>query len=166
VTGLANGPHTLTIQVTGQKNVASTAAIIVVDAFDVITPATRHEDTDPAIGYAGGWLQGNIDHPYSEGSGALSTAAGDQATFSFTGTSVSWIGWRGPQGGMARVLVDGALAADNLDTFAPTEGTQNVIFTRTGLAAGAHTLTIQATGTRNPASSGTGIAVDAFDVTP
>jgi hypothetical protein len=159
-TGLANGTHTLTIQVTGQHNLASTAAIIVVDAFDVITPATRHEDTDPAISYTGGWLQGNIDHPYSEGCGALSTAAGDQATFSFTGTSVSWIGWRGPQGGTARVLIDGALAANNVDTFAPTptEGTQNVIFTASGLTPGAHTLTIQATGA--------GVVVDAFDVTP
>jgi hypothetical protein len=167
-TGLANGTHTLTIQVTGQQNPASTGAIVVVDAFDVITPGTRHEDTDPAISYSGAWALGNIDHPYSEGSGALSTAAGDQATFSFTGTSVSWIGWLGPQGGMARVFVDGALANGNVDTFVPTptEGTQNVIFTASGLTPGAHTITILATGTGNPASTGTGVVVDAFDVTP
>jgi len=159
-TGLANGPHTLTIQVTGQNNLASTNAIIVVDAFDVITPGTRHEDTDAAISYTGAWARGNIDHPYSAGSASLSTAAGDQATFSFTGTSVSWIGWRGQQGGMARVFLDGALAADNVNTFVPTpaEGTQNVIFTTSGLTPSAHTLTIQATGP--------GVVVDAFDVAP
>jgi bacillopeptidase F len=69
---------------------------------------------------------------------------------------------------MARVFVDGALANGNVDTFVPTptEGTQNVIFTASGLTPGAHTITILATGTGNPASTGTGVVVDAFDVTP
>ncbi|HET7766805.1 MAG TPA: Ig-like domain-containing protein [Burkholderiales bacterium] len=164
--GLAEGAHTLTIQVTGQKEAAATAAIVNVDAFDVTTSRTRHEDTDPAITYTGGWVHGNIDHPYSEGTAALSTASNDQATFVFTGTSVSWIGFRGPQGGIARVLVDGNLVAGGVDTYSPTEGPQNVLFSQSGLASGSHTLTIQAMGTSNPASSGTAIVVDAFDVTP
>jgi len=50
-----------------------------VDAFDVTTSGTRHEDTDAAIIYSSGWALGNIDHPYSEGSAALSTASGAQA---------------------------------------------------------------------------------------
>ena len=156
---LADASHTLTIQVTGQKNPAATAAIINVDAFDVTTSGTRHEDTDAAIIYSSGWALGNIDHPYSEGSAALSTASGAQATFSFTGTSVSWIGFRGPQTGVAQVTLDGSVVAASLDTFAPTEAPQSTVFTLSGLAAGAHTLTIRAT-------SGTAIVVDAFDVAP
>jgi hypothetical protein len=79
---------------------------------------------------------------------------------------VSWVGLRGSQGGIARVLVDGNLVAGGVDTYAPTDGPQNVLFSQSGLASGSHTLTIQATGTGNPASSGTAIVVDAFDVTP
>jgi hypothetical protein len=164
--GLADGTHTLTIQVTGQKDPAASAAVINVDAFDVTTSGPRHEDTDPAITYTAGWVRGNIDRPYSEGTAAVSTASNDQATFVFTGTSVSWVGLRGSQGGIARVLVDGNLVAGGVDTYAPTDGPQNVLFSQSGLASGSHTLTIQATGTGNPASSGTAIVVDAFDVTP
>src|SRR6266853_1896481 len=54
-TGLADASHTLTIEVTGEKNPASQAAVIVVDAFEVTAPGTRHQDTDPAIAYGPNW---------------------------------------------------------------------------------------------------------------
>ena len=165
-TGLVNTSHSLTIEVTGQKDPSATAAIVNVDAFDVTTPGTRHEDTDPAITYTAGWSMGNRDQPYSEGTAALSATPGDQATFIFTGTSVSWIGFRGPQSGMARVILDGSVVADSVDMFAQTNGPQEAVFTLPGLTNASHTLTIQVTGSQNPASTGTSIVVDAFDVTP
>src|SRR5712691_8498628 len=116
-TGLADTSHTLTIEVTGRQNPAAMTAIVVVDAFDVITSGTRRQETDPAITYTAGWLQGNRDHPYSEGTAAVSTIPGDRATFTFTGTSVSWIGFKGPQAGIARVILDGTVVADSLDTY-------------------------------------------------
>jgi hypothetical protein len=165
-TGLADTSHTLTIEVTGRQDPAALRATVIVDAFDVITSGTRRQETDPAVTYSAGWLQGNRDHPYSEGTAALSVLPGDQATFSFTGTSVSWLGSLGPQNGTARILLDGVLAADNVDTYAPEDGPQNVVFKLSGLPAGAHTLTIEVTGNKNPASTGIAIVVDAFDVTP
>jgi hypothetical protein len=139
-----------------------------VDAFDVITSGRRRQETDPAITYTAGWLQGNRDHPYSEGTAAVSTIPGDRATFTFTGTSVSWIGYRGPQAGIARVILDGTVVADSLDMFipSPSEGPQEAVFTIPGLAAVNHTLTIEVTGSKNPASLGLSIVVDAFDVGP
>ena len=167
-TGLADTSHTLTVEVTGRQNAAAATAIVVVDAFDVITSGTRREETDPAITYTAGWLQGNRDHPYSEGTAAVSTIPGDRATFTFTGTSVSWIGFKGPQAGIARVILDGTVVADSLDMFIPfpSEGPQETVFTSPPLAAGNHTLTIEVTGSKNPASLGLSIVVDAFDVTP
>ena len=41
-TGLADAVHTLTITSTGRKNAGSSAARVVVDAIDVITPGRRH----------------------------------------------------------------------------------------------------------------------------
>jgi len=106
----------------------------------------------------------NRDRAYNGGAAAESNTPGAQATFTFTGTGISWIGVRGPQTGIARVFLDGALAAE-IDTYAPTEGIQHTDFTRRGLAAGTHTLTIQVTG-KNPASTNFWVLVDAFDVTP
>ncbi|HEX9367346.1 MAG TPA: Ig-like domain-containing protein, partial [Vicinamibacterales bacterium] len=165
---LANTSHTLTIEVTGRQNPAAATAIVVVDAFDVITSGRRREETDPAITYTAGWLQGNRDHPYSEGTAAVSTIPGDRATFTFTGTSVSWIGYLGPQAGIARVILDGTVVADSLDMFvpSPSESPQKAVFTIPGLAAVSHTLTIEVTGSKNPASLGVSIVIDAFDGTP
>jgi hypothetical protein len=161
-TGLANTSHTLTIEVTGQQNAASQNALIVVDAFEVTSPGTQIQETDPSIAYGSGWVQGNRDKAYSEGASAESQTVGAQANFTFTGTGVGWIGARGPQTGIARVFVDGAFVQD-IDTYALTEGPQHTDFTAAGLAPGTHTLTIQVLG-RNPASSNFWILIDAFNV--
>jgi hypothetical protein len=163
-TGLAATSHTLTIEGTGQQNAFSQNTLIVVDAFDVTTPGTRHQDTDPAIAYGPGWIQGNRDKAYSEGATAESNTVGSQATITFTGTGISWIGARGPQCGIARVFLDGAFVED-FDTYSQTEGPQHTDFSRSGLAAGTHTLTIQVIG-KNPLATDAWILVDAFDVTP
>src|SRR5258708_34599225 len=88
-TGLANTSHTLTIEVTGQQDPAAMRATVVVDAFDVITSGTRRQETDPAVSYTAGWLQGNRDHPYSEGTATGSTIPGDRVTFTFPAPSGS-----------------------------------------------------------------------------
>lgn len=164
-TGLAdNTPHTLTIGVTGQQNAASQGALVVVDGFDVTTSGTRHQDTDPAIAYGDGWIQGNRDKAYSEGATAESNTVGAQATITFTGTGISWIGARGPQCGIARVFLDGAFVED-FDTYSPTEGPQHTDFSTSGLTAGTHTLTIQVIG-KNPLSTDAWTLIDAYDVTP
>jgi hypothetical protein len=166
-TGLADTTHTLTIEVTGRQDPAAARATVIVDAFDVMTSGTRRQETDPAVSYTGaGWLQGNRDHPYSEGTAAMSTLPGDRATFTFTGTSVSWIGYRGPLTGMARVILDGNVVSDAFDTYAATDAPQTTLFTLRGLTAGSHTLAIEVTGSKNPASAGIGIVVDAFDTAP
>jgi hypothetical protein len=163
--GLANANHTLTIEVTGSKNAASQSSVIVVDAFEVTSPGTQFQETDPSIAYGSGWIQGNRDKAYNEGTTAESIAPGAQATFTFTGTGVSWIGARGPQTGIALVYLDGAFVAQ-IDTYAPTEAPQHTVFTTTGLAAGTHTLTIVVTGLKNVFSVNTWILVDALNVIP
>jgi hypothetical protein len=166
-TGLPNATHTLTIEVTGLSNAASTDTFIVTDAFDVTSsfPARtgrRFEETDPSVSYTAGWAQGDTSRAWSAGAAALATTAGEGATFTFTGTSVSWIGFRGPMTGIARVALDGV--ATEVDTFSSTEEVRAVIFTATDLAVGSHTLTIEVTGLKNSASADTFIVVDAFDV--
>jgi len=128
------------------------------------TMTRRIEQTAPSITYTAGWVQVGSSRPWSDGTAAYSTTAGTQATFTFTGTSVSWIGARGPQTGIARVLLDGVLVAE-VDTYNTTEEIQANVYSATGLAAANHTLTIEVTGLKNAASTDTYIVVDAFDVT-
>jgi len=162
--GLADTSHTLTVEVTGEQNAASTSPLIVVDGFEVTMSGTRHQDTDPAIAYGPDWIQDNRDKAYSEGASAESHIVGAQATITFTGTGIRWIGARGPQCGIARIFVDGAFVKD-FDTYFQTEGPQHTDFFRDGLPAGTHTLSIQVMG-KNPLSSDFWILIDAFDVIP
>jgi hypothetical protein len=178
ISGLSDGTHTLTIQNTGDL-VGSTPGVVVVDAFDIQGLLVSHlQDTNlDQVTYSGsGWTELNSDNsslPWSGGGahnppeptrGAHVTAtAGDSATLTFRGTSVSWVGYTGPDAGIATVQVDGG-ASTEIDTFSPTMKVQQVVFTATGLADANHTLTITATGRKNDQSTAAQVFVDAFDV--
>ena len=164
---LADGNHSLTIEVTGSRNGASSGTRVVVDAFDVTTPGVRYQEEDPAIVYSGAWIHGNLNRTWSEGTVSTSNTAGSRATFTFTGTSVTWIGCRKLTTGIARVYIDGTFVRE-IDTYEPppTEGYQTPVFTASGLAPGTHTLTIEATGRSNPAASSAYVVIDAIDVRP
>jgi hypothetical protein len=52
-----------------------------------------------------------------------------------------------------------------VDTYGPSLEAA-VLFTATGLHSGGHSMTVEVTGTKNSASSGNWVIIDAFDVTP
>ncbi|HZF14569.1 MAG TPA: Ig-like domain-containing protein [Steroidobacteraceae bacterium] len=163
--GLSDGPHTLAIEATGTKNAEAVATVVLVDAFDVPgLPVSRLQDTDPDAHYTAGWTASDTSKSWSSRYATLTNAAGARASLTFEGTSISWIGYRGPETGIANVYVDGILAR-TVDTYSPNQKVQDSLFSVTGLADAAHTLTIEATARANPSSSGAWIAVDAFDVT-
>ena len=171
--GLTDGPHTLRIAVTGEKNPAATSAWVIVDAFDVPLPATapdvtRVQETDPSISYTGpnDWPLAGFTTLWSGENARWSTAAGTRATFTFTGTSVRWIGERGFDTGVARISLDGSFIAQ-VDTRTPLqEEYQAALFSATGLTPGSHTLTIDVIGRNNepPGATVQRVVVDAFDV--
>jgi hypothetical protein len=89
---------------------------------------------------------------------ASTAQSGATATLAFLGSGVEWIGMKGPTGGTAQVLLDGAVAGTvNLQSASTEE--QQTLWVKRGLACTAHTLTIKAT-------PGTGLTVnlDALDV--
>jgi hypothetical protein len=159
--GLADANHTLTITSTGRKNAQSSGTRVVVDAFDVITPGRRYEDTDPSITYTGEWTRDNEARVWSEGQTATSNIPGTTATFSFTGTSVSWISCeKNSAAGTAKVYIDGALQKEiRLGQDYPIEGYQMTVFRADGLSNGPHKLMIEVTNTDQSY-----VVVDAFDV--
>jgi hypothetical protein len=172
---LAPGQHKLTITVTGQQNGQADGNNVVVDAFDIQPDFTvsHWQDTNPELTYTAGWTKSSESYPWS-GAGVSNLpelpvtahetqAAGETMTVPFRGTAISWIGYRGPDAGIANVTVDGG-APTQVDLYSPTATFQPIVFTKTGLTDTTHTLVIQSTGTKNAASSAARVVVDALDV--
>jgi hypothetical protein len=169
--GLATGSHSLRIDVPAVKNPASTAAWVMVDAFDVVLPApappvTRLQETNPSITWTADWTQSGQANLWSGENARQSVTVGGRATFTFTGTSVRWIGDHGFTTGVARVSVDGQFVAQVDTSTAFQEEYQAVLFSATGLTPGSHTLTIDVVGRNNepPGATVDRVVVDAFDV--
>ena len=175
INDLSAGPHTLTITNTGRANTEAQGNVVVVDAFDIqpSTTISHLQDTDPNAAFSGGWTKSAEGFPWS-GSGVSNfpelpvtaqetTAAGATVTLPFRGTAISWVGYTGPDGGIATVQIDGG-APTQVDTYSATAKYQPVVFTAGGLSDANHTLTITATGQKNAASTNSRIVVDAFDV--
>lgn len=177
VKGLADGNHTLTITTTGRRHAAASAARVVVDAVDVMVPGRRWENNDRlpngqrAITYTVlpgnlDWQTNHVSRIWSGGSASTSNQMGNTATFSFTGTSVSWIGCRkSSANGTVNIYIDGVFvtALDLRGVRYPLEGYQMTVFRQDGLAPGQqHTLTIEITSR----TGGAYVVIDAFDVHP
>jgi hypothetical protein len=166
-TTAAEGAHTLTAVARDSAGHSTTSAAVSVTVTNAADTVTRVQDSSPAILFtpAGTWVEGYQDnYGWSGGTAALGFSQGQRATFSFSGTGVSWIGFRGPQTGIAIVHLDGAPVA-TVDPYHPTEVVQAVLFTATGLANGTHTLAIEVTQTKNAAATDYYVVVDAFDIT-
>jgi hypothetical protein len=125
------------------------------------TTFTRVEQNNPAAVYSGDWLT-NSNPNHSGGSAALTLT--NSVTFSFSGTGVRWIGFSDPWSGIANVYIDGVFKT-SVDTYSSLTKYQVVQYAITGLAAGNHTLRIQATGQHNPNAASAWVWVDAFEFT-
>jgi WD40 repeat protein len=126
------------------------------------TATGRVEQDNPAVSVSGSWSLNRLA-VHSGGSAVLAMDAGSLVNVTFSGTGVSWIGYRDQWSGLANVYIDGVLKG-TVDTYTPGSEAQATLYSATGLANGTHTLSIQVAGTRNPASAGSWIWVDAFAV--
>lgn len=109
-----------------------------------------------AIRYRGGWSNAR-GSGYAGGSVTWSRTAGATARLTFTGTSVTWIGPKGPTRGSAVVLVDGKVVA-RVSTFSRSFTPRAVLFHRSFRDGGTHTVTIKVLGTRGHPY----VAIDGF----
>jgi len=173
VHGLAAATHTLSIEVPHVRDGETMGSWIWIDAFDiengsgiaggVSAPAGKIQQNDPAVTYSGNWYL-NTNPIMSGGSAELAMDANSSATVTFNGTGIAWIGYRDQWSGIANVYVDGAMQSPPVDTYAASEQPQSSVYSVSGLSEGAHSLRIVVTGTRDGASAGNWIWVDAFTV--
>ena len=125
------------------------------------------EENDPSVALSAGWTE-QLDVRASGGRAVASAVKDAAATIplfldggaAMEGTGASLLMKRGPDQGIATILIDGAPAA-GVDLYAPSEEWRVWAFHIRGLAAGAHTLRVVVSGDKSPASSGATVTFDA-----
>ena len=170
--GLSGGPHTLSIEITHERGAGTEGSWVWIDAFDIengapvpggaAAPTGHVEENNAALVLTGRWYS-NSNPAHSGGTAVLATDAGSRIAINFNGTGVSWTAYRDEWSGVARVYVDGE-AKTTIDNYLSPSQARMVLYSIGGLPSGAHSLTIEATGTRNSSSKGSWVWVDAFDV--
>ena len=160
--GLPNGSHTVKIVVRSDKNLASSNYFVEIDALEALTQsATKVDDRSSGITYSGAWSQISSSI-YHQSTSTFSTTAAAFAQYTFSGSSVSWLGPKGSDHGKADVYIDNSLQA-TVDTYASARADQVNLFTKNDLSSGTHTIKIVLRSDTNPASSNRYVEVDAFE---
>ncbi|AZP22471.1 right-handed parallel beta-helix repeat-containing protein [Streptomyces aquilus] len=126
---------------------------------------TYVDDKDSVLTYSSPWSNWNDSRDF-KGSESYTNRAGDSVQYSFTGSGVRYLGMTQPNMGKVDVYIDGTLAQSGIDAYASTVTKQVLLFEKTDLAAGPHTIKVVCTGTKNTASSNTVCALDAFAALP
>ncbi|MCB9899139.1 MAG: hypothetical protein H6825_14135 [Planctomycetes bacterium] len=132
-------------------------------SFERLPGYNRFDDLDYRMVEQGDWT----DVPATDGQGEKVTEAslaGSKLTFHCSGDTLRWYGRRGPDMGIARVVVDDE-PFTQLDLYAPVESKVAPIYSRTFDEVGFHVINVIVTGSANPLSTGTRVVTDGFDVT-
>lgn len=122
------------------------------------------QENNTNVSYGGKWTSQSIAGSYG-GQVRYAATNKDKVTYRFTGTSVAFITTKGPNRGIARILIDG-VNAGTVDLYSATQQTGQIVFVRSGLAAGSHSIVVQVLGTRNTLSTAARVDVDGFATLP
>ncbi len=133
------------------------------DQFTYVTPVpvTGYEQSDTRLYYSGTWTVGSSS-VYSGSSYKYTNTAGSFVTLAFNGTGLSLLATKSPSQGKALVSVDGG-ASVTVDLYRSATAYKQTVFSIT-LANGLHTVKITRAGTKNPASTGYTINLDALAI--
>jgi hypothetical protein len=121
----------------------------------------RYQDTHPWFTYAGPWSYSTVSAA-SGGTFRFLDRTGS-ASVTFNGTYLNWVTRKSPSYGIAKVSVDGG-EPHTVDLYSATSDYAKSVWNTGTLEAGNHTVTVEWTGEKNSAATGTSISVDAFDV--
>jgi hypothetical protein len=148
------GDYSVVAKITNASKAISTATVT-----HALTVRAFYQDDNRRVGYDS-WR--GVAAAAASGAGyRVAPASRANASLSFSGTEARYVAATGPDMGIAAVTVDGT-SVGSVDLYTATRGTR--VLSVTGLATASHKIGIKATGTRNPASSGTAISLDEFVV--
>ena len=136
-----------------------------VSALD-ITVRGMVDDSDSRIEYSSRWQTWKDAAHYGGGIHFVETSSADDTiSFVFSGKGIRVYATKNATWGIMDVYIDG-VKADSIDFYDPTpQGLkQQMVYEKAGLEDTKHTIKLVGTGTRNPASTGTKLEFDAFQV--
>ncbi|MFL6350524.1 MAG: RICIN domain-containing protein [Bryobacteraceae bacterium] len=114
--------------------------------------------------YVGAWQHcTNCGSNLYNQSNSWDNTADDSVTLAFTGTQIQFYGVTDTRHGIGAVSIDGG-GETSIDFYASVRAGNVLLWTSPTLAAGSHVFKLRVTGTRNPNSTGTFVAVDRIDV--
>lgn len=122
-----------------------TAAEINVYEYTGETPElTYHlvDDRDASLIYSGTW-HNDSSSTFLNGTARYTSDTNASVSFTFTGTAIQWYGQNDTNFGTAKVYIDGILA-ETVNVNGPMTS-QKLLFSRTGLPAGEHTILVVCT---------------------
>lgn len=122
-----------------------TAAEINVYEYTGETPElTYHlvDDRDASLIYSGTW-HNDSSSTFLNGTARYTSDTNASVSFTFTGTAIQWYGQNDTNFGTAKVYIDGILA-ETVNVSGPMIS-QKLLFSRTGLPAGEHTILVVCT---------------------
>lgn len=128
----------------------------------LVDPHQENENSGAMV-YTETWTQQALGSAYG-GSLKHASTAGSTAQFTFTGRNVAWVSTKGPNMGKATVSVDGVIVG-TINLYNAASQNRKIVFSQSALdPMVSHTIAVQALGTKQAASSGTRVDVDAFVV--
>ncbi|PIM66888.1 hypothetical protein CTU88_38235 [Streptomyces sp. JV178] len=146
--GLSAGSHTI-------KVVKRSGTWATLDGFNV---TGVHNDTNSSITYTGASWRSSANRGLGDYKDDVhaTTANGDSATVTFTGTGISLVTETNSDEGTIAVSLDGA-SKGTVNAFSASRQAQQTVYSVSGLPLGRHTLTLTKTG-------GSWLVIDRFDV--
>ncbi len=143
---------------------STTSAANTLDVDDSVTGSGQNQ-----FNYSGsGWKScQNCDYNsvgFYNNSNSWGNTAGDSVTVAFTGTQIKFYGVVGPDHGIGQVSIDGG-TTKQIDSYAPTEAGNTLLYTSPTLTAGQHTFKLTVTGQQNAASSDAYVNPDRVEIT-
>lgn len=165
---LTDGIHHITLKATGTKLAASSDTLVVFDAFDVMPNDgsavvyqgfTYAEENDSRLIYSRGW--GRSTNPSCSSGGYMYTSiTGAYMVTYFTGTEFVLYGRTGPASGNFEVFIDD-VSQGLTSGYSAVPSQHAVLCVKTGLSDGLHRVVVVARGTKEAASTGTLVMLDA-----
>lgn len=108
------------------------------------------------------WINRSSGSAY-KGTLKYSNYPGDYVEFTFFGTAIKWIGPKGENFGKADVFIDGVPVGE-VDCYSEDGWTdRQVLYSKTGLAYGKHSIKIVVKGEKSSCSSDAYVGIDAFE---
>ena len=126
-----------------------------------LATADDHVADDFDASYTGNWAGGYQQGGYYDNSIHQTNSPGASASYTFTGNAIAWVGGRNTYYGYAAVSIDGGTPT-MVNTYAPQQEKQQVLFADNNLSSGKHTITVTATPEKEAAATGTYTDIDAF----